>query len=54
MEAAILKINENNTIKKLILFLKHMDTHTHLAHVVFVCYANNHFVELFYKICSSY
>ena len=54
MEAAILKNTENNKIKKLILFLKLMHTHTHLIYVVFVCYANNHFVGLFYQICSFY
>ena len=47
MEAAILKNAENNKIKKLILFLKLIHTHTHLIHVVFVCYTNNHFVGLF-------
>ena len=54
MEAAILKNTENNKIKKLILFLKLMHTHIHLTDVVFVCYANTHFVGLFYKICSFY
>ena len=54
MEAAILKKYENNKIKKLILFLKLMHTHTHLIHVVFVFYANNHFVWLFYQICFFY
>ena len=54
MEAAILKDTENNKLKKLILFLKLMHTHTHLTTVVFVCYAKNHFVELFYLICSFY
>ena len=52
MEAAILKNTENNKIKKLILFLKLMHTHAHSIHVVFVFYANNHFVWLFYKIVS--
>ena len=54
MEVAILKNTENNKIKKLILFLKFMYTHIHLMHMVFVCYLNNHFVGLFYKICSFY
>ena len=35
-----------------ILFLKLMHTHTDLTHGIFVCYVNNHFVGLFYKICS--
>ena len=52
MEATILKNTENNKVKKLILFLKLKDTHTHLTHVVFVCYANHHFVGLFHKMCS--
>ena len=54
VEAAIFKNTENNKIKKVILFLKLMDTYTHLTHVVFVCYANIHFVGLFYKMCSFY
>ena len=54
MEAAILKNTENNRIKKLVLFLKLMHTHTHLIHVVFVCYEINHFVGLFYKMCFFY
>ena len=33
MEAGILKNAENNKIKKIILFLKLMHTHTHLIHV---------------------
>ena len=40
MEAAILKNAYNNKIKNLILFLKLMHIHTHLTHMVFVCYAN--------------
>ena len=55
MEAAmILKNTENNKIKKLILFLKLLHTYKHLTHVVIVCFANNLFVGLFYKICSFY
>ena len=54
MEAAILKNTESNKIKKLILFLKFMHTHTHLIDVVFVSYEINHFVGLFYKIYSFY
>ena len=54
MEAAILKNTENNKIKTFILFLKLIHTHIHLTHVVFVCYANNHLVELFYKMGSFY
>ena len=49
MEAAILKNTENNKIKKLILLLKCMHTHILLTHLVFVCYANNHFVSYFIK-----
>ena len=50
MEAAILKNAENNKIKTLILFLKLMHTHTHLIHVVFVCYEINHFVGFFFPL----
>ena len=49
MEAAILKILKITKLKKLILLLKRKHTRTHFTHVVFVCYANNHFVELFKK-----
>ena len=44
--AAILKIIKLN------LFLKSMPTHAHLTNVMLVCYATNHFVELFYEYCS--
>ena len=36
---------------KLNSFLKSMHTHTHLTNVIFVYYANNHFMGLLYEFC---
>ena len=49
--AAILKLILNLKIIKLNLFLKSMHTRTHLTNVLFVYYANNHFLWLFYGFC---
>ena len=43
------EIDIKTTMIKLNLFLKRMHTHTHLTNVIFVYYANNHFVGLFYE-----
>ena len=46
------EINIKLKIIKLYLFLKSMHTHTHLTNVIFVYYANNLFMWLFYEICT--
>ena len=46
------EVNIKLKIIKHNLFLKSMHTHTHLTNVIFVYYANNHFMELFYECCT--
>ena len=49
MEAAILKWKLKLKIIKPNFFLQSMHTYTHLANVILVYYANNHFMGLFYE-----
>ena len=51
MEAAILKNSEITKLKKkkTLFISKLMDTHTHLTHVVFVCYAKISLLGYFIK-----
>ena len=53
-EAAILKRTLKMKSIKLNLFLKNIHNHTNLTNLTFVCYANNHFMEVFYEYCALF
>ena len=51
MEAAILKITLKFKTIKVNLLIKSRHTHTLLTNVIFVYYANTHFMGFFHKNC---